>query len=276
MTVDEIKSHKEYRTKEYVEHGVFSILIELKEFYESLSESVVGFHSAGTTPKGYNIDKYIYASIKGILDSIYTVLKNGRISDAFSLIRKYHDTAVIDIYKAIYAKINQGIGIEDWIVKEIDEWANDKGSFPRYENMMDYIKKYDKLKDLCSYFDFDKDGEYATIRRLCNDYNHANSLYYIMMNDNDTYNQNRIIELDRISNCIKSIFFLHFSYCVSINPHYIMASDFIDALECGRDPEKGSECWVAPFAQAIFDKYIKAYKPELATYILKTNPMHFD
>lgn len=55
-----------------------------------------------------------------------------------------------------------------------------------------------------------------------------------------------------------------------------MASDYTDALDCGMPPEKGSECWVAPFAQKIFDKYIKTRCPELAAYIIKNNAMQFD
>ena len=106
MTFEEIaNNHKTYQTKEYVEHEIFSILNDLMEFYDSLSFNVMGFRHPGIAAQiWYNIDTYLYSSIEGTLDSISLVLEKGRISDAFSLARKYHDTVVIDIYKSIYAK----------------------------------------------------------------------------------------------------------------------------------------------------------------------------
>lgn len=278
MTFEEIaNNHKTYQTKEYVEHEIFSILNDLVEFYDSLSFNVMGFLHPGIGSQiWYNIDTYLYSSIKGTLDSIRLVLEKGRISDAFSLTRKYHDTVVIDIYKSIYAKTHQDLSAGKWVVEQINNWATNKGHLPWYEPMIKYIQQYNDLEALHAYFDFGKTGKYSNIRKLCNNYNHANSFYYIIMNDNDILNKHRINELTRISDCVRDIFVFHFAYCISLNPHYIMASDYTDALDCGMPPEKGSECWVAPFAQKIFDKYIKTRCPELAAYIIKDNAMQFD
>lgn len=278
MTSEEItNNHKIYQTKEYMEHEIFSILNDLMMFYKSLSFNVMGFLHPGVALQTlFNIDTYVYSSIGGTLDSIRLVLGKGRISDAFSLTRKYHDMVVIDIYKSMYVKKHQDKDIGKWIVKKINDWVTNNGRLPWYEIMINYIQKDNDLEALRSYFDFGETGMYSRIRKLCNNYNHANSFYYIMMNDNEILNKYRIKELTRISNCVRDIFIFHFAYCISLNPHYIMASDYTDALDCGMPPEKGSEYWVASFAQKIFDKYIKTHRPELAAYIIKNNAMQFD
>lgn len=274
----EIPTNQEtYQTKEYVEHKIFSILNDLMEFYDSLSFNVIRFlHPGIASHIWYNIDTYLYSSIGGTLDSIRLVLEKGRISDAFSLTRKYHDTVVIDIYKSMYAKKHQDMSVDNWVVKEINDWVNNKGRLPWYDAMMKYIKQYNEFDTLLSYFDFGETDKYSNIRKVCNNYNHANSFYYIAMNDNNIFNKHRIEELTRISDCVKDIFIFHFAYCIFLNPHYIMASDYTDALDCGASPEEGSERWVAPFVQEIFDKYVKTRCPELAVYITKNHAMQFD
>ena len=51
-----------------------------------------------------------------------------------------------------------------------------------------------------------------------------------------------------------------------MNPQYLMASDYIDYLDEGATPPKGSENWIATYAQEAFDKYIKR-NDKLATFI---------
>ena len=50
---------------------------------------------------------------------------------------------------------------------------------------------------------------------------------------------------------------MHLAFIFYMNPQYLMASDYIDYLDEGATPPKGSENWIATYAQEAFDKYIK-------------------
>src|SRR3546814_20452142 len=63
---------------------------------------------------------------------------------------------------------------------------------------------------------------------------------------------------------------MHLGYIFFLNDRYLMSSDYLDALECGMQPEDGSQYWVAPFIQAVFDKVITPRRPDV-TAVIKTN-----
>jgi hypothetical protein len=89
--------------EEYKNHHVFSELEGYFDFYKSLSWSVFSFCLTGTDAI-CNIDSYVYSSIKGTLESILKILNNGRINDAYALLRKYYDSAIINVYSNLYLK----------------------------------------------------------------------------------------------------------------------------------------------------------------------------
>ena len=51
-----------------------------------------------------------------------------------------------------------------------------------------------------------------------------------------------------------------------------MASDYMDYMEMGLKPPKGSENWIAAFAQDAFDKIIKPHLT-IADFIISTCPL---
>ena len=73
--------------EKYQKHGVFEALERYAAFYESLAHSVFGFVSLGTRAI-CNIDSYLFSSIQGTLASIQAILRDGRINDAYALLRK--------------------------------------------------------------------------------------------------------------------------------------------------------------------------------------------
>lgn len=78
------------------------------------------------------------------------------------------------------------------------------------------------------------------------------------------YNPNRIKELNNIYSCTLHLFIFHFSYMYSLNPHYMMSSDYIDALDLNQQPEELSQYWVAPYVKEVFEKYIVTKQPVIA------------
>ncbi len=117
----------------YKNHVVFSQIDKMIEFYRILSFSIFGFTTQGTKTI-YNIDSYLYSSVQGTMESIKMILKNGRINDAYALLRKYHDSAITNIYTELFLKDN--FSIENLVVLEIEKWLIGKTKMPNYSKKM--------------------------------------------------------------------------------------------------------------------------------------------
>lgn len=91
---------------EYQTHPVFGELDKYADFYESLAKSVFQFATLGTQAI-CNLDTYIYSSMQGSLESIQNILRAGRINDAYALLRKYYDSAIINVYVPSRAGLTQ-------------------------------------------------------------------------------------------------------------------------------------------------------------------------
>lgn len=90
----------------YLKHKVFNDLRYMKKFYDSISMSCFSFIATGTHGIT-NYTSYVYSAIEGTLDSITILLKNGRINDAYTLIRKLFDDILLDIYGRYTERQNQ-------------------------------------------------------------------------------------------------------------------------------------------------------------------------
>lgn len=251
--------------KKYAEHCIFLELDSYIKFYDNLSKSVFYFPTMGTTSI-CNIDTYVYSSIQGTVDSIKVLLRRGRINDSYSLLRKYHDSVVINIYSIIYLQDN--FSIDNFIVEKINSWLHGMKELPEYRVMSQFIRRTERLKEInnCLY----SDGRYKGIRNRCNDHAHYNYFNNIMLNDQGVYLKNRLKSLDQLSEDIRDIFILHLSYIFFLNDHYMMSSDHMDYLECGEIPPEGSEYWVAPYVKEAFLEIISTNRDDLAA-IIKNN-----
>lgn len=54
------------------------------------------------------------------------------------------------------------------------------------------------------------------------------------------------------------------------------SSDYVDSLDCGLMPEEGSQYFVAPFVQKIFDSVIKKNRMDLAEEIKSKTSMKLE
>ena len=250
--------------KTYQEHRIFNELQRYIDFYERLSMSVFSFATLGT-PAACNIDTYVYSSMQGTIESIKTILLTGRINDAYALMRKYYDSAVINIYSNLYLKNN--FSIDSLIVENINNWLQGKEKLPEYRVMSEYIKSSEVLKPINDVFGADK--RYKHLRDRCNDHTHYNFYHHAMLNDNKIHIGGRGWWLDRFYDDVRDIFVFHLGYIFFLNDHYLISSDYLDALECGVPPDENSQYWVAPFIQEVFDKIITPRRPEV-TAVIKT------
>ncbi len=188
------------------------------------------------------------------LGSIISCCESGCMADAYSLLRKYRDDLFFYLYVVVYDACNK-LEYDSQIVtqmeKNIDQWINNDlddlnisvvlktiGQSPQVK---DAVQKY-KLK---SYFD--------TIGNRLNDYVHSNGVSFYNRNVN-TYKGDRLQKQMRV--LLKDMRFITISFLFLLtlcSPLSIMSTDYVDSLDCGLMPEKGSEYWVAPFVE----KYIK-------------------
>lgn len=249
--------------KEYQSHDVFCLLNSLIEFYNSVFMLGPDFLTDGVVSGLLNIDKVVCGSLAGTLDSVKVVLKEGRVNDAYALLRKYYDGIIAGVYVNVY--IAENYRPESFVIEKIQNWVKNKQKLPSVEDMLKTIRKYKPLEDLEKLFDFD--GLYYRIRRLTNGNTHYNKLYYLWLNNNMIYNPNRIIELKNTYECILHLFILHFAYMYSLNPHYMMSMDYVDALELGIPPEEGAQYWVATHVKEVFEKYVITKRPDIAEYM---------
>ncbi|MDR3541704.1 MAG: hypothetical protein P4L69_12175 [Desulfosporosinus sp.] len=254
--------------KAYQEHRVFAELQGYLEFYGQLAISVFSFATMGTKAI-YNIDTYVDSSIQGTLESMRTILFAGRINDAYTLLRKYHDSAVINVYSNLY--LHDNFSIEDFIVEKINNWFQGRERLPEYRVMSQYIKASGALKPINDVFNVD--DRYKRLRDRCNDHTHYNFYRHAMLNNNEMHIENRAWWLDRCSEDVRDLFILHIGYIFFLNGHYMMSSDHMDALECGTQPEEDSQYWVAPFIQEVFDKIITPRRPDVTSTIKASSAM---
>ena len=239
------------------------MLDSLIEFYNSMYMFGLDFITNGIMSGLLNIDYVVCGSLAGTLESVRIVLKQGRVNDAYALVRKYHDGIIATTYINVY--IAENYSLDHFIVEKIQKWVQNKQKLPSSEKMLDVIRKHQPLIELEKLFDFD--GLYHRIRRLTNGNTHYNKLYYLWLNNNMIHNPNRVKELDNIYSCVLHLFILHFSYMFSLNPEYMMSSDYVDALDLGMEPEEGSQYWVATYVSKVFEDVVAPKRPDIAEYM---------
>ena len=95
------------------------------------------------------------------------------------------------------------------------------------------------------------------------------------MNVHELHNVNKqgVKTLEIIYKIVCKIFVTHFSYTYIQHPEYYSSLDYVDDLDKGRKPIDGSQYWVTPIVQEVFDKYVKTEYNDVADYLVKMNLM---
>lgn len=101
----------------YQNHPVFELIEHMKDCYDGLSYTCFSFIPPGTLGVA-NYASYVYTSQQTTLESIKMLLKAGYITDAFVLIRKLFDTALVDIYFDVVRK-DKFDWIESLVVEDL-------------------------------------------------------------------------------------------------------------------------------------------------------------
>lgn len=250
MELDNFSSSESYKN-----HAVFKEINNISNFYKELSYTCFYFLPNGVRSK-LNYASYVYTSIQGTLESVNTLLTIGRITDACTLVRKYFDDVLVEIYIDVIRKDRF-----DWedniIVKDVDEWIKNKHRIPQTKKLLSILKKSESTKDIYPFFGwntyFDKNREWL------NDSVHGNRYMSVVLNCNKLCVENKEMYLKNILIIVNQIFTMHLAFIFHLNPQYMMDPGYIDLLGQGITPIEGSETWLASYAQEAFDKYIKKH-----------------
>jgi hypothetical protein len=234
-------------TSEYINHEVFRRLKLFSGFYEDLSDNVMKFLPLET--KGIiNFDTYSYTSMQGTLESIHDILLKGRINDAYALLRKFYDSALINVYCQLYLQDN--FSFENFVVEQISGWISGAVQLPKIHLIQNYISNSEKVSGVHALLKSDK--RYKAIRDRGNDHAHYNFFKFALLNDNKVYLKNRIQVLDQFLKDLDDIFILHFAYIFYINDHYLSSSDYVDYLDICMEPPERCQYEVAPFISNFY------------------------
>ncbi|WP_316848841.1 hypothetical protein [Pedobacter agri] len=254
-------------TAEYQDHALFEDILQYAKFYKDLSFLNMHWLNQGTSG-AINMDTYIFTSIQGTLESIFDIVKKGRINDGYALLRKYYDSSIINLYTNLY--ISDHFSIENFVVEKIENWRRGTDTIPSFGKMSEYILASDKVKELSALLYANggfKSSVFESIRQRCNDHTHYLYYHTVLLNDNKVYLKERSAVLERFRTDLREIFVLHLGYLFYLNDHYMMSSDYLDLLECGERPSEELQYEVAPFVQRIFDEVIKPLRPDIADAI---------
>lgn len=248
----------------YLAHHVFDDIEYMRDFYDRLSDRCFYFIPSGTHGIT-NYASYIYMSYRGTLKSIKMLLENGIINDALVLVRKLYDDVLVDIYIDVLRKDRFDLD-KNFIVEDVDNWINSKHRIPSLKKILKYLEKSPKSKDLYPFFGWDTYLKHN--REILDDSVHSNRFTRILLNCSTVYIKDREKHLDGIAVILKQIFTIHLAFTFYMNEQYLMASDYMDSIDCGINPPDGSQSWIAPYAQEAFDKYI-APRKDLSTFIIE-------
>jgi hypothetical protein len=251
-------------SKEYIEHPVFKEIKYMMDLYDHISKTCYSFIPSGTLSI-VNYASYIFLALEGTLDSIQTLLKIGRINDAFALVRKLFDDVLVENYIDVIRNDKY-----DWeenvIVKDVDKWLKGKYRIPQMKKILKVLEKSPRTRDLYPFFGWET--YLKKNRELLDDSVHSNRYRFLLLNCNRVHLDNRVKQLQNILILVKQIVRIHLAFIFHMNPQYLMATDYMDYLEAGQQPPDGSDSWIAPYAQEAFDRYIKPY-PQIAEFVKK-------
>ena len=257
-------NHSRVNGDEYQKHHVFDEIGQMMDYYEGVSDTCYSFMPHGT--RGIvNYATYVFMSIKRTLDSVRMLLKEGHITDAFVLIRKYFDTVLVEIYIDVVRK-EKFDWVSEIVVKDVDDWICSAHRIPSMKKLLKILKESASTRELYPFFGWDSYLKHN--RELLDNDVHVNRYNGLLMNCPDLVLDGRENQLENASIILKQVFTMHLAFIFYLNGHYMMASDYMDHMEMGLTPPKGCESWIAPYAQDAFDVFIKP-RTRLAEIIKK-------
>lgn len=290
-----METEKESKS-EYLLHPIFNDLKEADQFYSVLSMNIIYWVPFGLSKKPIiNYDSYFVGSMAETISSITKLLKCGHIADACTLVRRFDDLAITNVYialrlemrrKELYSKIGDGTWANKSLAeieeattdKAISAWMQDKlnqtdaAKLFSIKKMLKTIERADYLRLINTVLEPDS-KIYATLRQRLDNYVHSNSYSTIISNDRCIYWEGRMRALNQLQIDLRTIIIRHLSYLFSINDHYLLDQNVIDTISMGMQPEPGAEFSVDMAIQEYLRKTIYKFRPDIAKVLIASTKM---
>ena len=192
---------KDTNIETYKNHKVFKEIDCMMELYGNISFACFPFVPSGTSLI-MNYVTYTYQAIQGTLESIKTLLEIGRISDAYTLVRKYFDDVTVDLYIDVIRKDGY-----DWLkfecVDDVEKWIKSKHRIPPIKKILVTLKNSVCTKELYPYFGWDT--YFNQNRTILDDFVHSNRYSLMVLNCSDVYLLKSASNLNGNLNCSKEL-----------------------------------------------------------------------
>ncbi len=262
--------------QKYLNNTVFETIDDVIEFYNYLfdnDDTVTVMVAKG--PLNYNYE--IYLSMANTLESIKQLLKQGRMSDAFALIRKYNDAVILHTYTlTCYEKEENSFFNENYSLYNnvINEWVNGRKVLIEKKKEEDKEQAYrvaieewnKKLFGLL--VNNDAKSIYGYLRSIENDNVHYNNWNAFRINNPEIRDFPISLSLlNEANDAIKLVFTIHFSYLILTKSEAMYSYDYIYALEEGITPDANTRDCAASIISEMFEKYIEKHSKKLADYL---------
>lgn len=215
-----------------VYNDVIDTVHEISEFYRLISIQTMGFLDVHVN-RIYTTDEELFRGIQKAIESIDLLIGEIHLSETFSIIRKYYDLAVIQLFSRIIAKElydKKSLDTNILFNNKVNNWALKGDKLPSFKEMRDIISKNKEVKEIMSYIDKHR---LKDLRDVCNDNIHINSnamLRELSLMDDST-EINKILK--NLNDFILILFQFHFTSILIFTPHYLIDFELHDNLFFG-------------------------------------------
>lgn len=254
----------------YKNHIVFSLVDDIISFYDNIAENCYQIIPNGTLGI-CNYETHIYYALKGTLTSVKSLLLQGYINDGYTLVRKYYDDILVDLYFDVIRTDKFDV-LKSIVVEDVNNWLHSKHRIPCTKSILKTLKSSPQTKQIFTLFGWDSYLKHN--REFLDDSVHSNRYSRLILNCN-TLMINRENHLSNCYTILKQLFILHLVFIFCLNPTYMRASDYLDSLEMNVAPIKDSENWIAPFALNTFNKYIRPIN-KFSEFVIANCSLNFE
>lgn len=214
----------------------------------------------------------ISTSFEMTAENIVSCCESGCLADANSLLRKYKDDLFFFLYIIVYDvnnKFDNASLMEE--EKNIDSWLNNKLEDLSIGNILKSIGKTVQVRDIVK--EYNLQTSFNSIQTRLNNYIHSNGIAYYNMPFTVYPKSVFHKQIQKLLNDMRYITITFLFLLTLCSPHFIMSSDYIDYLDCGKTPPDDSQYWVEPFILDFFMKNIDLIDKNCLTYLQKNTCM---
>lgn len=283
MSIEPALNEKLHEQKYFEKHPqVIALLHAIREAAGVISDLSLPLQSSMSISinlKYWVAYSKLYDSCNRTLWSLDESVRLGNFSDALMLVRKYRDDMLFYVYCSLnyeeyLSSIVSTANGDKTKIKPLIDWMNNKRK-DKSINIFSQISCNPRFRGMIQKFAIDK--RYTEYNKKLNSFTHTNGIEYI--NYDSVFYRRHTEALKTTCTLVKeniqfyTILFL--SLIAILHPNAISASDYIDCLEMGIEPEEGSQYWLAPFIEEYFKNNGDVIDTGLIDFLNETTCMQF-